>query len=100
MADLDERTEGWIAALQLAALSMQGRDDITGFIAGFAGDDRYIVDYLAEEVLQRQPADVRDFLLHTSVTSGAFPRNHQSDSVLISHSWRSGGTTHERHRSH
>ena len=51
-------------------------------------------------VLQRQPADVRDFLLHTSVTSGAFPRNHQSDIVLISHSWRSGGTTHERHRSH
>ena len=49
------RTEGWIAALQLAALSMQGRDDIAGFIAGFAGDDRYIVDYLMEEVLQRQP---------------------------------------------
>ncbi len=52
---LEERTEGWIAALQLAALSMQGRDDVTGFIAGFTGDDRYIVDYLAEEVLQRQP---------------------------------------------
>ena len=56
---LEGRTEGWIAALQLAALSMQGRDDIAGFIAGFAGDDRYIVDYLVEEVLQRQPDDVR-----------------------------------------
>jgi LuxR family maltose regulon positive regulatory protein len=43
---LEERTEGWIAALQLAALSMQGRGDVAGFIAGFAGDDRYIVDYL------------------------------------------------------
>ena len=64
---LEERTEGWIAALQLAALSMQGRDDVTGFIAGFTGDDRYIVDYLAEEVLQRQPGQVRDFLLHTSL---------------------------------
>ena len=42
---LEGRTEGWIAALQLAALSMRGRDDVAGFIAGFAGDDRYIVDY-------------------------------------------------------
>ena len=64
---LEGRTEGWIAALQLAALSMQGRDDAAGFIAGFAGDDRYIVDYLVEEVLQRQPGQVRDFLLHTSI---------------------------------
>jgi len=67
VATLDGRTEGWIAALQLAALSMQGRDDAGAFIAGFAGDDRYVVDYLAEEVLARQPADVRDFLLETSV---------------------------------
>src|SRR6202020_2746573 len=52
---LEERTEGWIAALQLAALSMQGREDLAGFIDGFAGDDRYVVDYLVEEVLQRQP---------------------------------------------
>jgi LuxR family transcriptional regulator, maltose regulon positive regulatory protein len=64
---LGERTEGWIAALQLAALSMAGRDDVAGFIAGFAGDDRYIVDYLVEEVLQRQPMPVRDFLLQTSL---------------------------------
>ncbi|MDQ1373328.1 MAG: hypothetical protein QOJ09_666 [Actinomycetota bacterium] len=64
---LEDRTEGWIAALQLAALSMQGRDDIAGFIAGFAGDDRYIVDYLVGEVLQQQPEDIRRFLLETSV---------------------------------
>ena len=69
VAALEERTEGWIAALQLAALSMQGRDDVAGFIAGFAGDDRYIVDYLVEEVLQRQPDSVRTFLLQTSILS-------------------------------
>jgi LuxR family maltose regulon positive regulatory protein len=67
VAALAGRTEGWIAALQLAALSMQGRDDVAGFIAGFAGDDRYIVDYLMEEVLRRQPEDVRRFLLETSI---------------------------------
>ena len=67
IAALEERTEGWIAALQLAALSMQGRDDVDDFIAGFAGDDRFVVDYLAEEVLQRQPEDVRRFLLWTSI---------------------------------
>src|SRR5580693_1527898 len=69
VAALEGRTEGWIAALQLAALSMQGRDDMAGFIAGFAGDDRYVVDYLAEEVLQRQPEHVQHFLLQTSILS-------------------------------
>ena len=67
VAALEGRTEGWIAALQLAALSMQGRDDVAGFIAGFAGDDRYVVDYLGEEVLQRQSARVQAFLLQTSI---------------------------------
>ncbi|AUZ88547.1 helix-turn-helix transcriptional regulator [Arthrobacter agilis] len=67
VAALGTRTEGWIAALQLAALSMQGREDPTAFIADFAGDDRYIVDFLTEEVLLNQPDDVRDFLLRTSV---------------------------------
>jgi LuxR family transcriptional regulator, maltose regulon positive regulatory protein len=67
VAALEGRTEGWIAALQLAALSMQGRDDVAGFIDGFAGDDRYVVDYLAEEVLQRQPGPVQAFLLQTSI---------------------------------
>ncbi len=64
---LEGRTEGWIAALQLAALSIRGRDDASSFIAGFAGDDRYVVDYLVEEVLVRQPDDVRRFLLETSI---------------------------------
>ena len=67
LAMLEGRTEGWIAALQLAALSMQGRDTVAEFVKGFAGDDRYIVDYLVEEVLQRQPEHVRRFLLQTSV---------------------------------
>ena len=66
---LEARTEGWIAGLQLAALSMQGRDDVAGFITAFTGNDRYIVDYLVEEVLQRQPERVRSFLLQTSVLS-------------------------------
>lgn len=64
---LEDRTEGWIAALQLAALSLQGRDDPAAFIAGFAGDDRFVVDYLADEVLDRQPKEIRTFLLQTSI---------------------------------
>ena len=67
IAALEDRTEGWIAGLQLAALSMQGREDVAGFIRAFAGDNRYIVDYLVEEVLQRQPERVRSFLLQTSI---------------------------------
>lgn len=64
---LEARTEGWIVALQLAALSLQGRDDVGEFIDSFAGDDRFVLDYLAEEVLERLPDDVRRFLLETSV---------------------------------
>jgi LuxR family maltose regulon positive regulatory protein len=64
---LETRTEGWIAGLQLAALSMRGRDDVAGFIRSFAGDDRYIVDYLVDEVLRRQPEETRAFLLQTSM---------------------------------
>ena len=64
---LEERTEGWIAALQLAALSIQGSEDVSSFVARFAGNDRYIVDYLVEEVLAHQPEPVREFLLHTAV---------------------------------
>lgn len=66
---LEARTEGWIAALQLAALSLQGRADPSAFIAEFAGDDRFVVDYLVDEVLDRQPAGIRSFLLETSVLS-------------------------------
>src|SRR5438105_105912 len=67
IAALEDRTEGWIAGLQLAALSMQGHQDVPGFIRAFAGDHRYIVDYLVAEVLQRQPEPVRSFLLQTSI---------------------------------
>lgn len=64
---LEDRTEGWIAGLQLAALSMQNHQDVHGFIKAFAGDNRYIVDYLVEEVLQRQPEPIRCFLLQTAI---------------------------------
>src|SRR5438045_2785565 len=67
IAALEDHTEGWIAGLQLAALSMQGHQDVAGFIRAFAGDHRYIVDYLVEEVLQRQPEPVRSFLLQTAI---------------------------------
>ncbi len=67
VAALQERTEGWIAGLQLAALSLQGREEVAGFIAAFTGSHRYVVDYLVEEVLVRQPADVQDFLLQTCI---------------------------------
>lgn len=67
LAALQDRTEGWIAGLQLAALSMRGQQDIPGFVRAFAGDHRYIVDYLVEEVLQHQPEPARRFLLQTSV---------------------------------
>ena len=64
---LKTRTEGWIAGLQLAALSMQGTADIQAFISAFAGDDRYIMDYLVEEVLHQWPEDTQLFLLQTSI---------------------------------
>lgn len=67
IAVLDNRTEGWIAGLQLAALSMRGHEDVSGFIRAFAGDHRYIVDYLVEEVLKRQSEPVRRFLLQTAI---------------------------------
>ena len=67
VAVLEARTEGWVAALQLAALSLRDRGDASGFIDRFAGDDRFVVDYLVDEVLGRQPDDVRRFLLDTSV---------------------------------
>lgn len=66
---LHTRTEGWPAALYLAALSLQGQDDPSSFIEAFAGDDRHVVDYLTEEVLARQPEPLRLFLLRTSILS-------------------------------
>lgn len=67
IAVLETRVEGWIAGLQLAALSLQSHQDVHGFIQAFAGDHRYIVDYLVDEVLRRQPEDIRNFLLQTSI---------------------------------
>ena len=67
---LDERTEGWVAGLQLAALSLQGipePGEAAAFIEAFTGSNRFVIDYLADEVLARQPAEVRDFLLRTAV---------------------------------
>jgi LuxR family maltose regulon positive regulatory protein len=67
IAALETRTEGWIAGLKLAALSLQGRQDISHFIQAFTGTHRFVVDYLAQEVLARQPADVQNFLLQTAI---------------------------------
>jgi LuxR family transcriptional regulator, maltose regulon positive regulatory protein len=64
---LAERTEGWAAGLQFAALSLVGRDDADAFVERFAGSDRHVADFLLDEVLDRQPAEVREFLLATSV---------------------------------
>ncbi len=64
---LAQRTEGWAAGLQLAALSVRGRDDRDAFLRAFAASDRNVVDYLVGEVLDRQPADIVEFLLKTSV---------------------------------
>ena len=67
IAALERRTEGWIAGLQLAALSMRNRKDIPSFVRSFSGSHRDVLDYLAEEVLGRQPERVRQFLLETSI---------------------------------
>jgi len=64
---LAARTEGWAAGLQLAGLSLRGHDDAGSFVAAFTGSHRYVLDYLAEEILERQPGQVREFLLETSV---------------------------------
>jgi LuxR family transcriptional regulator, maltose regulon positive regulatory protein len=67
VAALTGRTEGWAAGLQLAGLSLRGQDDVAGFVAAFTGSNRYVLDFLAEEVLERQSEPVRTFLLETSV---------------------------------
>ena len=67
IAALETRTEGWVAGLQLAALSMQGRDDVSGFIQAFSGSHRHVLTYLAEEVLERRPKGTLYFLLQTSI---------------------------------
>ncbi len=67
VAALDERIEGWIAGLQMAALSMRGRKDVSRFIKSFSGSHRFILDYLVEEVLAQQSSDIQEFLLRTSI---------------------------------
>ena len=66
-ARLTARTEGWIAGLQMAALSMQNTDDIPGFITALTGSHHYFFDYLLEEILERQSPEIRRFLLYTSI---------------------------------
>ncbi len=67
IAALETRTEGWIAGLQLAAISMQGHEDATSFIKSFTGSHHFVLDYLVEEVLQQQSESVQTFLLRTSI---------------------------------
>jgi len=67
VAALSARTEGWIAGLQMAAVSMQGRENVAQFVRAFAGSNVYVLDYLVEEVLDRQPHEVQSFLLRTSI---------------------------------
>jgi LuxR family maltose regulon positive regulatory protein len=64
---LEARTEGWIAGLQMAALSMQGRHDLTSFIQSFTGSHVYIAEYLVDEVLRQQPEEIQTFLQRTSI---------------------------------
>jgi len=67
IAALETRTEGWIAGLQLAALSMQGHQDVTSFIQSFTGSHHFVLDYLVEEVLHQQTESIQTFLLRTSI---------------------------------
>jgi LuxR family maltose regulon positive regulatory protein len=89
VAALETRTEGWVAGLQMAALSMQSRDDPAGFIAAFSGSNRHIIDYLADEVLNQQPSEIRDFFRQTSILErlnaplcDALTERENSDKVL------------------
>jgi LuxR family maltose regulon positive regulatory protein len=67
VAALEETTEGWIAGLQLAAISLRERNDTASFVSAFTGTNRHVFDYLAEEMLDSQPEDARVFLPETSV---------------------------------
>jgi len=86
---LEYRTEGWIACLQLTAISMQGREDISRYISEFSGSTRYIMDYLIEEMLLRQEGSVQSFLLETSILNyftsslcNAVTENDDSQEIL------------------
>jgi LuxR family maltose regulon positive regulatory protein len=87
---LDQRTEGWVVGLQMAALSMQGKDEPAAFIEAFTGSNRHILDFLTEEVLQQQPEPVQTFLLKTSILNrltgslcdAVLGETHRSSSIL------------------
>ena len=68
-ATLHQRTEGWIAGLQLAALSLRKRQDLSGFVKEFAGSHRYLLDYVQQDILTRLPVPLQDFLLQTSIVT-------------------------------
>ncbi len=94
IAALEARTEGWIAGLQMAALSMRNREDIHGFIEGFSGTNRYILDFLLEEALANQPQEIQLFLRNTSILrrlsaplcDAVMEENGESQNHGISHS--------------
>lgn len=70
---IEARTEGWIASLQLAAISMREHADIAGFVKAFTGSNRFVADYLMDEVLKNQPQEVKKFLLQTSILARLHP---------------------------
>jgi LuxR family maltose regulon positive regulatory protein len=91
VATLERRTEGWVAGLQLAALSLQDLPDVRESVTSLAGDDRYVADYLLHEVLERQPVHIQEFLLQTAVLDRLCPSlcdavieapRHDSQSIL------------------
>ncbi len=89
IAALESRTEGWAASLQMAALSLQDTNDRHAFVTAFSGDNRYIADYLLEEVLQHQPVEFQRFLLQTSILDrlcaalcDAVTGRHDSQSII------------------
>jgi hypothetical protein len=85
VAALEARTEGWIAGLQLAALAMRDRADHAGFVAAFTGSNRFIVDYLVAEVLDRLPAHLQRFVLQTSMQTGADHSRRTGGGLLSGH---------------
>ena len=95
VAALEVVTEGWIAALQLAALSMRDREDVSGFVETFSGSNRHVLDFLAEEVLERQPEGVREFLLKTSVLErmSAPLCDRSLAAMMVSRCWRGWSMT-------
>ena len=86
VATLEKRTEGWIAGLQMAALSLQGSADVSGFVAAFSGSNRYVLDYLADEVLAQRPSGTKEFLLKTSLLNRFCAP--LCDAILETRDWR------------